>query len=299
MAEVGVIVSSLISAVCGGGLLYCFKSLNLEKALVSEMQATPVLTPSSALNRAKQGSLNFQPHPLNPSEYITKAFVEGIIDCKHPIKSRINGKTDLIYSKTFTRDSHSNDSLYEFSGKSYYGWKKNISVKAPLYFTLKDAISNDICVVRKNPDVEIQKELDLIAEKEHLKKLTPFEELLIDIGRFFGMFGLLIPNLPFFSLFKGIKIGWTEYEYGIAVGDGLIVYGELVYNAVEKTLRFETPLAYAEKSHLLEQLKNVVTDTKILMGFLMIPFVISTGYLVKTIVDKYQKKDGNNIRRAN
>jgi len=293
MAEAGVIISSLISTLCGGGLLYCLKSLNQEKSLVSQMESTPVLTPSSALNRAKQGSLNFRPHPLNPSEYITPAFVEGIVSCKHPLKSRINGKTDLVYSKTFVRELHSNDSLYEFSGKSHRGHKKNISLKAPLYFTLKDAMSDDVCAVRKNLDVSVQRELDFIAEKEHKKTLTPFEEILVDIGRFFGMFGLLIPNLPFSTLFSGIKIGWTEYEYGIAVGDGLIVYGELVYNAIEKTLRFETPLAFAEKSQLVESLKNAVTETKVLLVFLMIPFTISTGYLIKKLVDKYQERKRN------
>jgi len=52
-------------------------------------------------------------------------------------------------------------------------------------------------------------------------------------------------------------------------------------------------LAFAEKSQLVESLKNAVTETKVLLVFLMIPFTISTGYLIKKLVDKYQERKRN------
>jgi len=273
--DTGIAISSFINVCCTGGLFYFFRRLNRENASLSEIQSTPVFTPSSALKIAQQG--NLQQNPLNSSEYIIKAFVEGFVECSHPIKSRINGKTDLVYSKTFKTEIRSNDSLIELA-QGRQPFRKDLSIKAPLYFALKDAITSDRVSVRKNLEVETLDALDPIAEETKMKELNLFEKVLVQIGRVIAIFGIFKRD---WLIFRGISLGWTEHEFGITLGNGLTVYGELVYNAVEKTLRFETPLAFvAEKASMVKKLKDQITETQAGIILFSIPFAISGGYLV-------------------
>ena len=50
----------------------------------------------------------------NPDEYIIKGFVEGYVDCKKPIKSKIDRKTDLVYSYYVRSDIYSNDTWTDY-----------------------------------------------------------------------------------------------------------------------------------------------------------------------------------------
>jgi len=276
--DTGLAIGSFVNILCSGGLLYLGSRLRNESSNLSEVEAAPVLTPSGALKGAKHGDPRFLQNPFNPSEYVMRAFVEGITECQHPIKSKINGKTDLVYGKTYKTEIRSNDSLIEFA-QGPQDFKKDLAIRAPLYFSLKDALTRDVCSVRKNLDVETIDSLDLIAEQTKMKELNFFEEILVQLGRVIAVLGIFKRDI---FLFRGLSLGWTEHEFGISVGNALTVYGELTYNAVEKTLRFESPLAFvAEKASLVKKLKDTVSSLYMKIILLLIPFTISSVYLIR------------------
>jgi len=74
----------------------------------------------------------------------------------------------------------------------------------------------------------------------------------------------------------GIKIGWSETEFGIKSGGLLTVFGDVIYNTKDKTLRIEHPLyLLQEKAGLLSELKKKISScTNWIIG-LSIPLIIS------------------------
>ncbi len=69
---------------------------------------------------------------------------------------------------------------------------------------------------------------------------------MVEVGKILGVLAVAGKAI----LWRGLRIGYNEVEHGITVGSPLTVYGELIYNVSEKTLRIDTPLAFLKDKML-------------------------------------------------
>src|SRR5690348_15915442 len=111
-------IASVISLLSSGGLCYLGYLIRKSNNQLKEYESHKVYSPSSLVNEVQKKSFleNITKNPDNPDEYLLNAFVEGYVECKKPIKSKLDGKTDLVYSVYYKRDICSNDSLAEIRG---------------------------------------------------------------------------------------------------------------------------------------------------------------------------------------
>ena len=70
----------------------------------------------------------------------------------------------------------------------------------------------------------------------------------------------------------------------------LTVYGDVIYNTAENFLRVEKPLyLMPDKSFLIRKLRGSLMNKKALLVLVIIPFLISTLYLYRKVVDFYKR----------
>ena len=290
--DIDVAIASVVSLLSFGGLYKLTSNLGKEKGTLREYQNSRVYFPSALHKKFsdKEFYKNLPQSHDNSKEYRLKGFVEGYVNCNNPIKSKLDGKTDLVYSKVTRKEIRSNDFLASTDNdRDFYSRKSNIS--APLYFSLKDPENKQNCLVHKNFDVKTLGALEKIAEIDTLKELNPLEEVFIQIGKVVGILAAFSKNL----LFRGFHIGYNEVERGITVGSPLTVYGEIVYNLTEKTMKIETPLAFLkDKTSLITKIKESISEYYAAIIFVSIPFLLSTGYLVAKGYRYWKRKYGGN-----
>ena len=92
--------------------------------------------------------------------------------------------------------------------------------------------------------VDAEDSLNKIDQLEHMAERTA----LLKVFSFFSIFGL-------HHRFRGIRIGITETEYGIKLGQNLLVYGEAVFDRNSGNVRVESPLYFlTSKNYLIDKL---------------------------------------------
>jgi len=125
--------------------------------------------------------------------------------------------------------------------------------------------------------------LDKVAEVTTLKQTGGLENLFIGLAKIVGA----IAKYTGGYVWRGFHLGVNEIEKGIVLGSSLTVFGEVVYNLSDKTLRILTPLVFLkDKKHFLTLLKNKVTSSTVGMVFFAVPLVLSTLYLVQKFTTK-------------
>lgn len=281
-------IASIINLSCLGGVIYLSSNLVKEKKEHAEFMKAKVYSPNRLLSYFTRDDFRkvTKKSEDNPEEYIVRAFVEGIADCKTPVKSIIDGKSKLVYSYYYRDEIYSNDSFNQARGYNI-GGKKQIQINAPLYFHLKDPHSSDTCLVHRSFEVNATSAIEKIAEYRELKPLSWFEKLLVYIGMLIEFIALTTKNT--FS-FRGIKVGWMENELGISVGSVITAYGDIIYNLKDKSIRIDSPLYFlTEKSNIIKNLKKMIFGTQTKIFFLSIPFILSTVYLVKKALAFYKE----------
>jgi len=292
--DIETVVASVVSLLSFGAL-YKLNS-NEEKAnkKLKEYKEARLYFPSTLSKNFKNPEFykNLPRSSENPNEYKLKAFVEGYVTCKNPIKGKLDGKQELVYSKVTKREIRSNDFLtYPEDDLNSYGKKSN--VQAPLYFSLKDPNDSSSVLVHKNLDVKTEGALEKIAEVNTMKELNPLEDFFVQLGKVVGVLGVISRSL----LFRGFHVGYNEVEQGITVGSALTVFGEVVYNASEGKLTIETPLAFLkDRMELIKQVKDYLFGNQVAIVLTSIPFLISTGYLVKRGYQYWKKKNERNLQ---
>lgn len=273
-------IASAISLLSSGGICYLGYLISKKQGQLQELSAANTYSPSTLFSEVRKSTFleNLEKNPENPQEYLIKAFVEGNAVSSNPIKSKINGKTELIYSHYTKVENRSNDPVQDFTADLTINSPVETQIDAPIYFTLRDARTKHFCLVHRNLEVETVDILDKIAEKKVERRLSTVENVFVQLGRVFALLGLLTKNL---ISFRGLTVGWTETELGIAVGSPLVTYGEVIYNAAENTLKIDTPLYFLqEKGAVLRKLKNSIVGMYAGICLLMIPFVWSTWYII-------------------
>jgi len=250
-------LASFLNLASLGGLGYLSSVLKQERKKLNEIEGAKVYSPSRLLSHlAKPEFLSkLLKSSENPEEYLIKTFIEGYVDCNKPIQSIIDGKTKLIHSMCFRDEIYSNDPLAKARGL-LFTTKENIETRAPLYFNLKDPNRNMSCNVHRNLGVDATSALEKIAESREYKHLNWMEKILVYLGLAIELVAL-VTRTSF--IFRGVKIGWTENEFGIMLGTALTIYGEVIYNLRDNSLRIDSPQYFLhDKSSLIKKLRESI-----------------------------------------
>eukprot|EP01016_Furgasonia_blochmanni_P047537 TRINITY_DN6995_c0_g1_i4.p1 TRINITY_DN6995_c0_g1~~TRINITY_DN6995_c0_g1_i4.p1 ORF type:complete len:364 (+),score=59.83 TRINITY_DN6995_c0_g1_i4:108-1094(+) len=197
----------------------------------------------------------FKENPRNPDEISGKVFLKGITSSPNPIQARMNQKLKLLYQVSYEEDIYSNE---RFFGKSSFNTnERRIVYKTALNsYQLKDLITEDKATVHWSMDANFKTLVEDIGKRTHMARLNVIEKILVFLG--FLIEGAFVLTRRAVS-FKGIKIGYDEGELGIRIGSAVTVFGEVVYNTKDKTLRIDNPLLMIrDRDSFIESLRKRV-----------------------------------------
>jgi len=284
-------LASLLNLASIGGLGYLNACLKQERQKLSEIEGAKVYSPSRLLSHLIRPEFlaKLTKSSENPDEFSFKTFIEGYVNCNNPIRSLIDGKTKLVHSLYFKDEIYSNDTLAKARGFLFPN-NESMEIRAPLFFNLKDPNRNISCNIHRNLAVDAKYALEKIAESREYKRLNWFEKILVYVGLLIELVALVTRTT---FVFRGVKIGWTENEFGVMLGTALTAYGEVIYNIRENSLRMDNPQYYLhDKSNIVKKLKESIYGIQGKMMLLVIPLVLTSIYLTKKALSYY-----NRIRR--
>lgn len=157
-------IASILNLSSLGGIIYFVKNYRDSKKMMEEIKENKVSSPSRWLARLDHESVrsNLKKSEENPHEHIIKGFVEGYVNCEKPLKSKIDGKTPLVYSLYVKNDIYSNESdteIRSFPKKL----DERTKASAPLYFALRDPQNQEFCLIHRSLDVDATDCLEHIA----------------------------------------------------------------------------------------------------------------------------------------
>jgi len=262
------------------GLCYFTSCLKQENFKLREIKNAKVYSPARLLAQLAQSEFlnNLKKSADNPNEYLLKAFIEGYTECDHPIQSIIDEKSKLVHSLYFRDKMYSNDSITKAKAISLPNTRK-AEVRAPLSFHLRDPSKDTKCLIHRNLNVDAHSALEKIAETREYKTLNLVEKILVYLGLLLELIGIITRTAV---IFRGVKIGTIENEFGILLGDALTAYGEVIYNAKEKSLRIDAPqYILQDKLNIIKKIKSNIYGIQGKMALLLIPFLITSVYLTR------------------
>jgi len=290
-------LASLLNIASLGGLHYLFQRKSQEKEILQEIEASKVYSPHKLLTSFQSPIFlaKAKRNMENPDEFAIKAFLEGSVECEKPITSIINKKEKLVHRVYFCEDLYSNDRISR-SEALLSTKKEGTEISAPMFFNIKDPLTKDRCLIHRSIDVHCKHALEEIEKRERLKELNWFESILYLLGLMLDVFGTFFVSS---RGVRGIKIGWTEKEFGIRVNSALTIYGEIIYNIKEKSLRIDSPLYYVtEKSNILNDLKREIGRTTAKIFLLAIPLICSSWYLISKARAFYRRMKAKRIEEG-
>jgi hypothetical protein len=231
----------------GGGLLlssslfiyYCNNLIHLIKTRSKLTKAKEHNVNSLILlAESGDGSLFNKRKTENDVEIKSKGeiLVKGLADTNDPLPPMFDPSSQLIFRRVYIRDIYSNDiNINNDNHVDQY-----LKSQESTYFHLSDE-GNPVthCKIYRKSDLEIVDCLEMIGSKDFVKPLNIFQKILSGIYLLFSYLFLL--KKEFFNI-KGIKIGYSEEEFGIRAGGIFTLLGEVVYNFQLKNLRIENPL---------------------------------------------------------
>lgn len=281
-------LAGLLNIASLGGIGYLSSCLKKEKLKLKDIEGARVFSPSRLLSHlAKPEFISKLKQSLeNPDEYLLKTFVEGYVDCNNPIHSIIDGKTKLIHSLYYKDEIYSNDSFAKARGH-FTPRMEGVETRAPLVFEIKDPSKDKTVIVHRNLAVDATSALERIAESREYKHLNWFERLLVYLGVIVELIALMTRTT---FVLRGVKIGWNENEFGVPVNQPLTVFGEVIYNLRENSLRMDTPQYYLhDKAYIVKKIKENIYGIQGKMILLVIPLLITSFYLAKKANNYYKK----------
>lgn len=237
----------------------------------------------------------------NKQDLVMKGFIEGIVDSTMVLGSALKKNEKLVYKMSFIDKIYDND---RFINRVALVKKipKSISVEQTPFFLLKDYESNIFCKVLKNNNVNAKNALELIDFQTIFhKKISIFKRILSLLYIFFHILSLFLEDK---LNYRGIKVGESKVELGIKVNGYITVYGEIIFNALTKTLRIEKPeYLLKDKSVVLEEILSKIKRKK----FLLIVYYLVNFYcgyklfkkLFALISNKFKKTKFENSNKMN
>jgi len=274
------LIAASVSAISAGSLGYLAYQIRKKEAEFNMLSCAKEYSPSSLMNALKD--TQFYPSDV-PGEYWINAFVGGDTACASPITSSVNGKTKLIYSLIYRTEIRENNTVMK-SLSSQLDNKRLVEINVPKSFVLRDRNSQHVCVIGKNEDVRVLAPLESLGQTQKMKIGGVIQSFVGMVGALIGAAGQSMLDM------RNISIGWSESEFGIKVGGFLTVYGKLIYDAKTNTLRIDNPLYFLKnKASALIGLKESLVGHQFMITLLVIPFVLSTYYLVKRWKESYRR----------
>jgi Zinc finger, C3HC4 type (RING finger) len=237
-----------------GYCIYRWQNKNQKlKDLIDFTQQAAALTPSM-LRKAMEAGANFsmmkniQNFEEGKNYARGTAFIQGIVDTAHPLRSILNHSTKLVLSSVSSELIFSNNKNFEeVDGKT--------ESKFACEFVLSDPTgTEEQVVVNKSTSTQFRHALHLIHSLVHMRKLSPLEKFLSWVLFCIKLF-LSMSSIG--KKLSGFKVGTKRVERGIMVGQFMLIFGEVIYDRFNKELRMPDPLFFLkEKSQLLEIFKD-------------------------------------------
>jgi hypothetical protein len=98
----------------------------------------------------------------------------------------------------------------------------------------------------------------------------------------------------------GIKIGWSDTEFGIKSGGLLTVFGDIIYNTKDGKLRMDNPLYLLnEKSALLSKIKKEIQSSNNWIIGLSIPCLLAGALAIWLGLQRKKRKQTLQRQRSN
>jgi len=270
------------------GFLNVNNSLTEDRKKLNRFYKAKSFTPYSLLEHLTSGDIGtLKKNPENPTEYITTSFVEGLVDCTHPVTSILNKKSKLVYSYSYIDDLYSNDSIMsEERLRPFQKVKPTIS-EPPEFEIVDPERPNYRCIFHRSLDVDATNGTEQIAVERTFRRLSFTEKILI----FLGSFAEFVAQLTTTAwAYRGIKIGVIENELGIRVGGPLTVFGDVIYNMRNNTIRMDKPLyLLKDKTFVINKLKDAISGKRVEKVLLFATFAVTTGILVSRLWKRYSE----------
>ena len=275
------------------GILGLHHKLSKLRLLLRNIESIDSVTPALLLQKLQKLS----PEILKSigwkdtgTEIIGKVFISGVARAVKPIKSILDNATPLIYSLYYSDYLYSNDrEVYfnEFNHIRMPSNKNNTLISVASRFTLEDPTARKIfCTVFKNYSVKVVDALTPLKFIRKLRKLSFLETLFIALGYLINKW--LDKTKPEQKL-KGMRVGIVEREFGIKDNSHLVVFGEFLYNKLEKTIKIIKPEYFLRsKGSYQRKVANEFFQKKILLILVYIPFIVSSTIFLLKLYQAYK-----------
>ena len=216
-------------------------------------------------------------------------------------------KNALVFGRafSFTKSDHKSDFFYHEKRKSYRftGYEKMKDLKiTTLPFKLVDDINsqkkreNIFVSVHQNNRVDCLFPLQKIQTKFSPNTLTFFES----IGVFASQIVLIVLRIfKFPPPLKNVFLGVDDEELGIRFGTEMVVYGDIIYNLKEKTMRIEHPLKFLSSTgDLVSKLRSKIWRNGMAIAFSTTFFVGCLYFAIRAnkYANKNQRKNINRLK---
>lgn len=271
------------------------------KDLIEFTQQAAAMTPSM-LRKAMEAGANFSVmkniRGFEEGKNYARgtAFIQGIVDTAHPLRSILNHSTKLVLSSVSSEMIFSNNKNFEEIGSK-------TETKFASEFILSDPTGTDEqVVVNKSTSTQFKHALHLIHSLVHMRKLSPLEKFLSWILFCVKLF-LSMSSIG--KKLSGFKVGTKRVERGIMVGQFMLIFGEVIYDRFNKELRMTDPLFFLkDKSQLLNilsekriKLVRHISFASVIMIFCGLLLLKRVGSGVKTLYQKYGQLKQDSYQR--
>lgn len=285
---------ALACGTIGSAAYYHSKSTKKTKHL-DKLYLKKTYTPASLIKgiRNKETDLINAFHHHSSTEISGSVFLEGVTASGTPLLSSIDKSLKLISRIYLKEEKFSNDKLHK---------KKKLDLTKKLrkekqdnlpFFSLKSYESNESCKVSlENVNMVSQLALECVSKKDEDFTLNIYEKIFAAVLMVFDYI-INFEGDPDKGI-RGLRIGYSEKEYGIKLESFLTVFGAIIYDYENNSLRIENPIYLTRnKVELFKFLKESISKLNFfrnVCGFLGVVSLAILIYRLKKALNKNNKR---------
>lgn len=269
---------------CGtvGGAAYFHSKSKKEKKHLDKLYLKKSYTPASLIKgiKNKETDLINAFHHHSSNEISGSVFLEGVATSGTPLLSSIDKSLKLISRIYLKEEKFSNDRLHK---KIKLDLKKKLKKEKQdnlPFFYLKSYESNESCKVDlENVNMVSQLALECVAKQDEDFKLNLYEKVFAAILMFFDYL-INFEGDPDRGI-RGLRIGYSEKEYGIKLESFLTVFGAIVYDYENNTLRIDNPVYLTKnRAELFKFLKESISRLNVFRNIFGVIGAVSLAILM-------------------
>lgn len=221
--------------------------------LLEYMEKASILTPELLKNSMSHSDLLklFKGDLINLKNYknysIGTGFVQGVISSLDPILSSINGETQMVISNITSESIFSNHR------------RKNeaegiIESRFSNTLFLRGESAPSFIPIGNKGNIDYLGALSYVDSATHVRDLTYLEQFLSWIVFLVKLF-LSMSNLG--KRMIGFRVGTKRIERGVLLGQMIVVFGDYLYDKINKKVTVENPKYFLrDKYQLIAMTKN-------------------------------------------